>query len=359
MVPGYPSALSAASRPQAGLRGLVRRLLTHPLVLRGASALSGGHATICFLHRFSEAEDSSGAFPVPVLRSHLQWLRSHRYRLVSLGTLLDELHEGKPILPRTVVFTIDDGYADFHQLASPVFEEFDCPATVFLVTGFIDDRAWLWWNRIEYGFAHTLLKEWRLEAAGAALDHGRSDAHQRQIAAETVTERLKWLPAGQRDAAIKALLTNLEVDIPSRATSEFAPMTWAEIRELNEGIFSFGPHTVTHPVLSLESDASARAEIAGSWSRVQAEVPGAVQAFCFPNGDPLSFGSRELGILSEIGPLASVSTSQRSVSARIGFPKAERLMAPLPRFQLESDFARFVQVVSGVDRLKEFLRWNR
>lgn len=354
----YSARQPAISQPATTPSGLARRLLTHPLVLKGAAALSGGHATICFLHRFSEDEDGSGAFPIPVLRSHLEWLRANRYRLVSLGALLEELQEGRPILPRTVVFTIDDGFADFHRLASPVFAEFDCPATVFLVTGFIDDRAWLWWNRIECGFARASHQVWRLAAEGTALDPGWSHARQRQTAAEAVTERLKWLPTEVRSAAIDDLLCTLEVDLPAQSSSEYAPMTWPEIRALNGELVSFGPHTVTHPILSLEDDARARDEIVRSWSRVQAEVPGAVPAFCFPNGDPLSFGPRELGVLAEAGPLASVSTSQRSVSDRSRVPKEERLSAPLPRFQVESDLGRFVQVVSGVDRLKGLFRGN-
>jgi len=355
----YPAGLSSGRSSPTAIRGLARRLLTHPWVLRGAAALSGGHATICFLHRFSEREDGSGAFPVPALRSHLEWLRANRYRLIGLGALVDELREGKPIAPRTVVFTIDDGFADFHQLASPVFAEFECPATVFLVTGFVDDRAWLWWNRIEHGFAHAPLAACRREVNGMGLDETGGEARLRHAAAEAVTERLKWLTAEARAASIDGLLARLEVDIPAQPTAAYTPMTWPEIRALNGELFSFGPHTVTHPILALEGDARARDEITRSWSRVRTEVPDAVPVFCFPNGDPRSFGARELKMLAEAGLLASVSTRQESVSSRNHLPEAARLAAPLPRFQVEAEAERFVQVVSGVDRLKGFLRGRR
>ena len=40
-----------------------------------------------------------------------------------------------------IALTFDDGYADFHRNVVPILQEFDAPATVFVVTGTLQDRT--------------------------------------------------------------------------------------------------------------------------------------------------------------------------------------------------------------------------
>ena len=58
------------------------------------------------------------------------------------------LHGGEPLPPKAVAITVDDGYRDFLLRAYPVFHEFEIPATVFLVSDFIDGTGMLWWDRL-------------------------------------------------------------------------------------------------------------------------------------------------------------------------------------------------------------------
>jgi peptidoglycan/xylan/chitin deacetylase (PgdA/CDA1 family) len=295
--------------------------------------------------------------PIARLRDYLGWLRSNRYRIVDLGKLVEDLRDGRPIPPRTLAFTVDDGYTDFRELAAPVFAEFDCPVTVFVTTGFIDGQQWFWWDKIEYALSRTrqsscLVEKNDDESLSMVWDGPTS----RRRAAMHVSEWLKYLPAATRDAKIGQLCAALEVELPDRPSAEYAPMTWSELRAMSNSAVTVGPHTVTHPILTMEGPAEVHREIAGSWTRLLEELPGALPIFCYPNGSSLDFGDREQRIIAEAGMQASLSTIPGYVSARkfrqreAGFPQ------PLPRLQLESDFERFAQVVSGIDRFKAFFR---
>ena len=55
------------------------------------------------------------------------------------GTVSPEFLENR--VSGRVVITFDDGYLNFHSEAFPVLSLFGFSATVFLPTGFIDDRA--------------------------------------------------------------------------------------------------------------------------------------------------------------------------------------------------------------------------
>src|SRR5690606_36071532 len=85
-----------------------------------------------------------------LLRSALTVLRSQKVRLLSLRELLVAVHAGEPI--EGFVFTVDDGYDDFETRGAPVFQEFDCPVTVFVATGFLDRAYWHWWDKADWVF---------------------------------------------------------------------------------------------------------------------------------------------------------------------------------------------------------------
>ena len=345
------------SEPSPGIfRRAALRVLTHPWVLDRVAARSGGRATIFMLHRFTEPGGSPAAFATDTLRKHLEWLRKRHYRLIGLGTLVGELSEGRPILPRTVVVTVDDGYADFAALAVPILADFDCPATVFVVTAFLDGTCWLWWDRIEFAVLHSRRSSCQVEVGGIARRFDWNSQPARLASASSIMEVVKYLPAADRDIAIQTLLERLEVELPSVPTAEYAAMTWDQLRGAVGPLVSAGPHTVTHPILAMEDAETSRREMVDSWQRLRQEVPSALPVFCYPNGDDRAFGSREIDVVGDIGLLASVSTTPNYVAAQAYTSGSGALRQPLPRFPLEGPTHRFVQVASGVERLKSLFR---
>ena len=49
----------------------------------------------------------------------------------------------------TVVVTFDDGYVDNLLWAKPILERFDIPATIFVTTGYVEDKRPFWWDELE------------------------------------------------------------------------------------------------------------------------------------------------------------------------------------------------------------------
>ena len=63
------------------------------------------------------------------------------YEFVSLDQLLDRFHAGRPLGPRSVVLTFDDGYSNLLPNALPVLSQHGVRATVFLASRFIGNEA--------------------------------------------------------------------------------------------------------------------------------------------------------------------------------------------------------------------------
>ncbi len=63
----------------------------------------------------------------------MEYLASHGFHTVSLTDVVDHFQSGKPLPPRPVVITFDDGYLDNYTYAFPILKKYGFTATVFVV----------------------------------------------------------------------------------------------------------------------------------------------------------------------------------------------------------------------------------
>jgi peptidoglycan/xylan/chitin deacetylase (PgdA/CDA1 family) len=49
---------------------------------------------------------------------------------------------------KNVVITFDDGYLDNLENALPILQKYECPAIIYIVTSFLDNKNYPWWLRI-------------------------------------------------------------------------------------------------------------------------------------------------------------------------------------------------------------------
>jgi peptidoglycan/xylan/chitin deacetylase (PgdA/CDA1 family) len=132
-------------------------------------------------------------------------------------------------------------------------------------------------------------------------------------------------------------------------------MSWDQIRALGGRGVTFGPHTVTHPILAQTGDAQSAHEIAESWRRLQEERVAHVPVFCYPNGSDYAFTLREVATLRRAGLAAALTTLHGYIDAtsRAAGADAPYLMRRVPYPHDELDFR---QITTGLDRAKILLR---
>jgi len=311
-------------------------------------------SVFCF-HRFADPDLGNKGHDLTALRRNLGFLRRHRLHVVPLAELMTTLEGGEQPRPGTVVFTIDDGYADFANAAAPIFAEFDCPTTLFVVSGFLDGALWLWWNRIEYIFRETDRTQIALDLEGRPYRAQWSTPGERQAEAERLAVTLESVHEETRQRILTEIATKLEVTPPAKPPARFAAMSWDDARRCERLGVTFGPHTVTHPILSRVTDAAAAFEIGESWRQLRERTAATVPVFCYPNGSAQMFGERERRLVRECGLRAAVTTSPRYVTQK-EFAAGADARFMLPRFAYYDDLPHFAQAVSGVERVKSMAR---
>lgn len=307
------------------VKTLIARLATSDIALdwlRRALLRSSG--TIFTLHRFTGNDCESGAMAAARLEEALSSLSNLGFRFVALADMIERARRGD-LVPRSIAWTVDDGYVDFAEFAMPVFERHDCPVAVFLVTGFIDGTCWPWWDQVSYA----------VHNAGLPPEHAN-----RKIAA------LKRLPEEQKWAEIRALSDSHSILLPQLPPANYRPMSWDQVRACAELGASFGPHTVTHPILPKVGNRQAEQEINQSWSRLQDEVgDAALPVLAYPNGD---YGPREIELAKDAGLVAALTTRNGHIDRKI----ARDRPFELPRFDLRPEPTALRQIVSGLEAVK-------
>ena len=338
-------------------RRLLLQLIGANAVAPAVRTLGRGLLSIFTLHRFTDPQFEVEGTDPATLRDHLAYLRRHQYRLLSLTDALTLLEHGDAgSKTPAVVFTVDDGYADFARIAAPIFAEFDCPVTLFLTTGFLDGLLWLWWDRVAHLFRQTRQTSALLQVGHEVLSYRWSTPSERFGAQQDVLERLQMVAVPERELLIASLSHQLDVELPARPPTAFAPISWDDVRRTGRLGATFGPHTVTHPILALTSDASCNWEIQESYRRVRQETDACAPVFCYPNGQPHTLRPSVLQAAQRAGVRAALTTVPGYVELHRVPPQESIARFALPRFPYPGDRGHLANIVTGMARLRTAVR---
>jgi len=315
---------------------------------------------VFMLHRFADPEfPHIAGHDSAAIRSMIGYLRRHRFDLVPLSTLFERARNHEP-LNGAIAFTIDDGYRDHAAIGARLFAEFDCPVTTFATTGFLDGSIWFWWDKIDFVFSSTARQSLDVPGVGpaGAVTLRWQTPQERDAARDIFTAACKRMSDAEKHDAISRIAQTAEVALPTRAPAAYAPMSWSEARACEQSGMTFGPHTVTHPILANVPDEQSQFEITESWRRLSAEVVNPVPVFCYPNGDPdRDFGARETATIDAIGLFGAVIGNSGYVTGNDLRDRSDRFY--VHRFPMPDTRVDLIQWVTGLEAVKRRIRGRR
>ncbi len=127
------------------MRKFLAAFATAVFVAAGAFAKSSFYeAPVLMYHLIDEPVKSSSVYVRPdSFERQMEFLRLHRYHVVPLEKLLEDLKAGRKLPLKTVAITFDDGTIDNFTHAFPVLRKMKFPATIFMITSNIGRSGWL------------------------------------------------------------------------------------------------------------------------------------------------------------------------------------------------------------------------
>jgi peptidoglycan/xylan/chitin deacetylase (PgdA/CDA1 family) len=308
-----------------------------------------GRALILTYHRFSASDtDESGATTARAFKAQLEYLTAH-YRVVPLAEIAAQIGRGEKLEPARVAITIDDGFRDAHRVAFPLLRQFKAPATVFVITDFVDGKTWMWTDKLRFLTSRASAEEYEITIEKRALRFTLDGNHARRAAATRINEILKTLRDEAKEKAIERIARELRVELPQLPPEEFAPLSWDEVREMDRAGVETASHTLTHPILTNVNGDRLRRELQDSRARLEEMLGHKTEAFCYPNGN---YDERVLDEVKRAGYSCAVTTER-------GLNDTGTDPLLLKRIPAENDLAHFVQSTSGFEEVKAHLRRGR
>ena len=328
-------------RPKEALLGLVRMSGAFALF----RAMNRRRIVVLTYHRFSHAPQA-GRTSADALTAQLDYLASH-YTVLPLSMIEWHLREGRPLPPWTAAITIDDGYSDFYDIAWPALRRRKMPATVFVVTDFVDGKRWIWTDKLPFLLSRTSAGDLAVEVAGQSISGALSGESLRRQLASRINGILKDQPDGVKDEMIDEIAAQCLVSLPAQPPGDRGSCTWEQLREMKLAGIEIGSHTVTHPVLTRVTADRLRRELEQSRDRLEEMLGHPVMLFCYPNG---AYDRTVRDAVAQAGYRLAVTTDSGLNDATID-PLAIRRIG-----NEEQDLTHFQQSTSGFEEAKNQLR---
>jgi peptidoglycan/xylan/chitin deacetylase (PgdA/CDA1 family) len=214
--------------------------------------------------------------------------------VVPLEDALEALAAERPLPPRTVAITFDDGYRDNLDLAAPLLQDLGLPATFFLVPGLLSQDVRPWWEIIARGFAlaRPAVVKWNGRALPTRGRRGRR-------AFLWLAEHLKVLDLTTREERVDELLHVLQPEGNGGGDRLF--LDWDGARELVRRGFSVGSHSMRHAILSREDPQEQFRDLMSSRRQLEAELDVPVNLLAYPNGTRSDYDANTIRAAARAG----------------------------------------------------------
>lgn len=275
--------------------------------LLGWRSPAGAQARLSVLifHRVLARHDPLFPFEMTAARfdALCGWLKQW-FNLLPLDLAVQRLQAGT--LPaRAACITFDDGYADNHQVALPILQRYDLPATFFIATGFLDGGR-MWNDTVIEAIRTTPLTQLPLDGllgpAFAALPV--ASLAQKHASIQSLITQIKYQPLVLRAALAEKIAQQAQVQL-----SAALMMSSAQVLGLRRAGMQIGAHTVTHPILAGLDRTAARHELSESKYALEHLLGERVGLFAYPNGKPVQdYNAESVALVRDVGFDAAVST---------------------------------------------------
>jgi peptidoglycan/xylan/chitin deacetylase (PgdA/CDA1 family) len=272
------------------LRSLIKETIYGAAAASGVVRVAGAHRghglIVLTYHSVGPAQDYPYLHRMPPdrFRTQMRYLKAH-YDLVAIDAGLDALADTDPVMQRRrpmVAITVDDGYSDNYEHLFPIAQEERVPIAIFLATDYLDGHRLPWPTRAS-ALVHfaTATRCPIPNGAGSASSLPINTTAQKHAANKALRQSLSQLDQAERDAALDELVRELA----PAGMRILPPLTWTQVREMQDAGVVFGSHTRYHAWLDRVSPEEIDRELRASKERIEAETARTCDLIAYPNGN--------------------------------------------------------------------------
>lgn len=239
--------------------------------------------TILFYHEVGDVPAlGAAAMNVNAFKRQME-LVARWYRPISIDELHDCLAGNHRLPDHPLLVTFDGGYRGVIEHALTILRRYHIPATIYLVTSYIDHQMTPHVFRVAQLLAETDTNTLVVPFPDGARSFSLRTEHERRSCCYALMKLLSATPPGDRNAVYEEIARRLGVD--PAAVQHDLYLTWEEIAASKaDGLVRFESHSLNHPNLTLIPEEEARREIGESKEAIELRTGRAVTSFCYPKG---------------------------------------------------------------------------
>jgi peptidoglycan/xylan/chitin deacetylase (PgdA/CDA1 family) len=265
----------------------------------GGYAVVNYHGVIPSDHSDPEVFLDGNLLQPDALRRQLRYLKTH-YQLLHPEDFRAWIEHGKPLPPRAILVTCDDGLLNTLTDMLPVLQSEDVSCLFFVTGGSCGNNPGMLWYEELYRLMRVMpinglesrLPEEESPASPADSFQARWWSTVRRASRLKASERADWMTLVRGECGQKQTFGS---------ERRWRLLNIAELRLLSDAGMSIGAHTLSHPILSLCNDEETRREIRESKNELERALGRPVWSFAYPFGNSWTMGERELRLAEEAG----------------------------------------------------------
>ena len=329
-------------------KALINALAFNPIFSLG-SKLYQHKVPVFMLHRMASTQLGVEGHEPELLRTSLAFLRKHDFNFVTIDDIALSISNQMPLPPKSVAFTLDDGYEEQIEIATNIFSEYDCPATFYVCTGFVDGDLWFWADKVQF-LVESCSSE-QLKRLVSFFPHLEFTRSEKLVVASQIIEYLKTRTLEEINRVIDSGVTAVDMTLPLNAPEKYSATSWSKLRAIEKRGMMVGAHSYSHPILSNENDDASKFEIERSTLDIKKNLQNPSNVFCYPVGRKQDFSQREIDFVRSLGYLAGISSMPGSMNVR-----SKQNLYSIPRFSFPDTKEDFVQYASWIESFKSQFR---
>jgi peptidoglycan/xylan/chitin deacetylase (PgdA/CDA1 family) len=235
--------------------------------------------------------------------------------VIPLRELCALLRDPHTPLAELVAITFDDTFRNNHDVALPILEALEIPATFFVTTGMIGSERRFWVDELEHMVNHA-----SAQTLEVTLDRPYSfaleGAERRIECVRRVKSFLKRARPQRRELALQEIRRQLGYADDTQVAN-YRNLTWEQVKALDASPWcEVGGHTVNHETLSTLDDDGLEHEIGACIDDLAAHLGHEITSFSYPEGQFHDFDERAIALLKRRGigvcPTAVHGLNQRA-----------------------------------------------
>ena len=252
------------------------------------------------------------------------------YNPISMDEVIMHKRENIKYPKNTIAITFDDGFKNNYDVAAPILDEHQIPATFYISTGYINSTKMFWVDQIEDCINRTKVDSIVLKLNNKKNIYKLMSRKQKISSLISIKKILKQTNIAQKEKKIKEIIKLTRINPSSDQSENYKKLTKDNVIELsNNRLFLIGSHSVNHESMRLLNPKNLKIEIRGSIKFLSKLINKRITHYSYPEGQLNDFSKIVINEMSNNNIECCPTALQGSNSHKTDLFKLKRYMIGL------------------------------